>query len=245
MPTEGQPARFDATPERSGTSFERRVVQLKRRLVREATMAIGMLESALAALWTLDADAGRSVRSQDDRVDEEEVKIEQECYDLLTLHHPFARDFRVVTFILKVNSDIERVADHATSIAKTVVRISKLRPGLPVPRWPTALAELGQRVPSFCHDLMRAVLDEDPSAAQRIVAGDEIIDQLDKRLFDEIMEFVRLEGGGEPAMATGMLVYRVGRELERVGDLMKNVAEDIVYLNTGSIVRHEHRRQAP
>lgn len=226
-------------PNESAWGFERRVALLKRRLIREATLAIGMLEDSLRALWKLDADAAKAVRGQDDRVDKEEVAIEQECYELLTLHHPFARDFRVVTFILKVNGDIERVADHATSIAKATGKICKLRRGGAGPAWPTALQDLGARVPAACHDLMRAVLDEDNASAARIVEGDEVIDQLDRRLFDEVMEWVRREGSDEPAMATGMLLYRVGRELERIGDLMKNIAEDIIYLNTGAIVRHE------
>lgn len=222
-------------------AFDRRIIALKKRLVREATSAVSMLESALNALWTLEADAARAVRGADDTIDSEEVEIEKECYELLTLHHPFARDFRVVTFILKVNSDIERVADHAVSIAKAVVRISKLMaPGSPAPKWPTSLVDLGHRVPAACHGLMRAVLDEDVEAAKAVVEGDEIIDQLDRRLFDEAMEMMKGERS-EAHLAIGMLVYRVGRELERIGDLMKNIAEDVIYLATGSIVRHEER----
>ena len=99
-------------------SFDRRVIQLKRRLVREATQAIGMLEAALDALWRLDRDAAKQVTRDDDTIDREEVAIEQECFNILALHHAFARDFRVLTFILKANADIERVADHAASIAK-------------------------------------------------------------------------------------------------------------------------------
>lgn len=223
-------------------STDRRIIELKRRLVREATTAIGMLEHALEALWKLDVEQARSVRLRDDSIDLEEVDIERQCYDLLSLHHPFAHDFRVVTFILKVNADVERVADHACSVAKAVIRIEKLRGGQGVPKWPTALVDLGQRVPQLCHDLMRGVLDENVETARRILQGDEVIDQLEKQLFQEITAMVHGESATEEAVAMGMLTYRVGRELERIGDLMKDVAEEVIYLATGSIIRHEKRR---
>ncbi len=220
---------------------ERRIGDLRRRLVREATTAVGMLEQALASLWALDADKARGVRISDDTVDREEVDIEREAYELLALHHPFAHDFRAVTFILKVNADIERVADHASSIAKAVMKIAKIRTTPGTPKWPTALTDLGLRVPWMCHEILRAVLDEDAEAARKAASGDKVIDDLEKRLFGEITAMVHGEEATEEAVAVGMLTYRVGRELERVGDLMKDVAEELVYLATGAIVRHEKR----
>lgn len=231
-------------PDHPLSSTEKKILDLRRRLIREGQVAISMLETALEALWTLDIDKARSVRVKDDAVDLEEVDIERECYELLALHHPFARDFRIVTFILKVNADLERTADHACSIAKAVSRIGKLRAGKGVPNWPTALTDLGARVPAMCHDLMRAVMDEDAAAARRVVESDETIDALERKLFEEIMDMSRSESADPDAVAVAMLVYRVGRELERIGDIMKDVAEEVVYLATGAIIRHERRRAA-
>jgi phosphate transport system protein len=229
--------------EHHATTFDRRIVQLKRRLIREATHAIAMLESALDALWKLDADGARAVRAEDDQVDREEVEIEQEGFEILALRHVFARDFRMVAFILKVNADVERVADHATGIAKIALRIAKnAGPGI-VPQWPVALRDLGHRVPLMCHDLLRAVLDEDVDAARRVVASDEVIDSLDRQLFEESIDLMKDEGRTDAALAVGLHVARVGRELERVGDLMKNIAEDLIYLGTGQIVRHSGKPQ--
>ncbi|MDX2119207.1 MAG: phosphate signaling complex protein PhoU [Planctomycetota bacterium] len=228
-------------------NFEQRLALLKRRLVRESAQAIGMLEAALAALWTLDVDAARTVRNEDDKVDTEEVNIEREAHSLLALHHAFARDFRAITFILKVNADIERVADHASSIAKITVRIAKhLGDGEKLatqpPQWPTALRELGDRVPLMCHELMRAVLDENVDAARELMKGDQTIDTLDRRLFEEVLDLIE-EAPDRRMLAAGMLIYRIGRELERVGDLMTNISEDVVYLATGSIVRHTEKKR--
>ena len=243
MPPEG--AGGGSTGETQLHIFERRILQLKRRLVREATHAIGMLEASLDALWKLDLAAARSVRAEDDQVDREEVEIEQEGFEILALRHVFARDFRMVAFVLKVNADVERVADHATGIAKIALRISKELPPGVVPQWPTSLKELGHRVPIMCHDLLRAVLDEDVEAGRRIAASDEIIDQLDRQVFEEAIELMKDEGKTDAALAMGLHVARIGRELERVGDLMKNIAEDLIYLGTGQIVRHGGKTPPP
>jgi len=224
-----------AGPAGPASTLDRDLASLRRRVVRSANVAIDMLEASLHALWTVDHALAREVRERDDQVDNEEVEVERECLRLLTLQRPYGQDFRMIAFCLKANSDIERVADHATSIAKVT---EKLSPACP-PKWPTALSELGDRVPVLCQTLLRAVLDEDVAAARRLVAGDRVIDTLDGRLFDEIVAWIERE----PTQGdTALHLYRLGRELERVGDLMANIAEDVVYLVTGEIIRHQKSR---
>ncbi len=229
-PTGFERFRFD--PSAPVLPFHRELSLLRRRLIRSANVAIDMLEAALYALWNTDHDVAREIRRRDDGVDDEEVRIEQACFRLLTLQQPFGQDFRLLTFCLKVNADIERVADHATSIAKVALRVDPQNP----PRWPVSLVEIGDRVPMMCHDLLKAVLNEDVEAARALLKGDSVIDRLDRRLFDEIAAWIR----EDPSMAeAGLLAYRLGRELERVGDLLGNIAEDVVYLATGEIIRHQ------
>jgi phosphate transport system protein len=220
---------------------ESRIMGVKRRFHREAAFAVSMLEAAVNALWTLDVPAARAVRQSDDQVDAEEVAIEQSVHEVLALRAPYARDFRTATFILRANSTIERVGDHATSIAKVVVRISEGTAGV-APPWPTALRELGQRVPEICHKTLSALQDEDAAAAKAIIANDQTIDDLEKRLFQEAQELMSSGLLAKASLPTGLLVYRAGRELERVGDLMASLAEDVVYVATGEIIRHEKRR---
>lgn len=217
---------------------EREIRKLKQRLVDEATVAVGMLEAALTALFALDAEGAQQIRRRDDVVDYEEVAIEEECFRLIALKHPYGHDFRMIAFILKVNGDVERIADNATSIAKIVKQI----PADPPPAWPTALKELAQRVPMRCHQLLRAVLNEDEAAAREVIKGDDSIDQLEKDLVEESIVLMERD---TTFVRPGLLIVRVGRALERVGDLLANIAEDVVYLKTGQIVRHEKRKQGP
>lgn len=223
---------------RARLSFERELVALRRRVIQQATLAMRMLQESLDALWKLDRSIAAEMKIRDNTVDDEEVAIEQACFRLLALQQPVARDFRAVAFVLRVNADLERVADHACSIAKTVRKIEGETP----PKWPTALLEMGERVPYMCQRLLQAVLAEDAEAARRIIDEDETIDKLHKQLFVETIEFMRTEPNRE---ANGLHIARLGRVLERVGDLMANVAEDVVYLVTGEIVRHEKHADSP
>lgn len=221
---------------RSGFQFERELVQLRRRLLREGTLAIDMLERAIAALQNQDHEAVMSIRRTDDTIDNEEVEIEQEAYRLLITERPYASDFRLLAFILRSNATIERVADHANSIAKVTGLLNKVQ----APPLPASLLDLTERIPIMCHDLMRAVLDEDAERAREIVRGDKVMDALDKQVFRDLVDLIQKD----PELAeAGMLMFRVSRELERVGDLMGDIAEDVVYLVTGEIVRHEKRRR--
>lgn len=215
-------------------SFDQRLTALKRRLVLEAGQAIKMLEDALAALFVSDREAAQAVRQADDVIDAEEVQIELECFRLLAMEQPVARDFRAVTFVLKANADIERVADHASSIAKIC---RKIRTDHAVD-WPVALRDLATRVPLLCHDTLRAIQMEDTDLAEGVIRADDVIDELEKQLFGETVELMRSEDNTE---ALGMQINRIGRELERAADLMTDIARDIIYLNTGHIVRHGHR----
>lgn len=218
----------------SHAKFDEELAALRRRVIREASLAIDLLVSAVAGLWDLDHDLARTIRTSENEVDTEEVAIEQECLRLLTLERAFGHDMRQLTFCLKVNQDIERVADHATSIAKVCLKLSA-----PAPQWPTALREMGDRIPVACEEMLRAVVNSDVEAARMIRANDKTIDQLDKRAFEEIRELIEREPHNA---GTGMLMYRVSRELERVGDLLGNIAEDVIYLETGQIVRHTKRK---
>ncbi|HMN41985.1 MAG TPA: phosphate signaling complex protein PhoU [Phycisphaerales bacterium] len=215
--------------------FVREAGTLKRRLVDEATAAVGMLEAALAALWELDTTAAEEILTRDDRIDREEVAIEEAVFRLMALQSPVARDFRLLAFVLKTNNEVERIGDHACSIAKIAL---KLAPHGPI-AWPTSLVELGQRVPMACHRCLRALLDEDPDLAKQVVVDDKVLDRLNRALFDETVSFMRRRTESEPI---GLNLYRVGRELERVGDVVTNIAEDVVYLATGEIIRHTKKR---
>ena len=232
-----EPIRQDepARPGAMQPTIVRETGAVKRRLVDEATAAVGMLEAALAALWELDVQAANEIVKRDERLDREEVEIEETVFKLMALQSPVARDFRLLAFVLKTNAEIERIGDHSCSIAKVTIKLAHHGPI----EWPTSVIELGQRVPMACHRCLRSLLDEDANLAKQVVVDDQVIDRLNRQLFDETIALMR---NRPDEHAIGLLIYRVGRELERVGDLVTNIAEDVVYLATGEIIRHEKKR---
>lgn len=218
------------------TSLVGYIAGLKEQIVGEAAAAVGMLETAVEALFALDAERAAWVVSRDDEVDREEVRIEEECFRLLALFQPVARDFRTIATLLRVNADLERVGDHATSIAKQTLKLRELG----AVRWPISLQELGQRVPIQCHQLLRALAEESVDAARSVMMRDRAIDSLDRRLFEESVDMM---SDSRQSKCVGVRVYRCGRELERVGDLMTSIAEDVIYLASGAIVRHDEKKR--
>ncbi len=216
--------------------LHRELATMRRRLFRQANLSVDMLDNAVRALWTLDQSAAAEIRRRDDRVDAEEVGIEQECHRILAYHNPAGADFRLLMFCLKVNAHLERVADHATSIAKIAMRLGGER----VPEWPTALTELADRVLVICQDVLRVVSEQDVAEAERLRLDDEVLDRLDKQVFREVEAWLKRE---PESVALALSAYRAGRELERVGDLMGNIAEELVYLVTGETIRHQKEKK--
>jgi phosphate transport system protein len=235
----GQPAespRPAGTPKDPTTRMDRLLDPIRQRLVAEGRAAVAMVEASLAATTgTINSAAIEEVLLRDEEIDAEEVRIEEACLRVLTLQQPVASDLRRLIFTLKVNIHFERMGDHACSIAKV---FRKIRDRHELPR-PTSLIELAERVPIQCHSLLRAIIDEDEDAAKHVIAGDRTIDALCKQLFGDAIVVIRANPGKEEL---GLYLHRLARELERIGDLLTNIAEDLVFLKSGQIVRHRKAR---
>lgn len=216
------------------TEFADELGGLMRRLEREAMLIIEMIESGVTAFKNCDAAAAAAVRRRDDEVDREEVRIEEEALRLIALHQPVASDLRRLTLILKSNADLERVADHATGLCKSVLQLEE--PG-PI-AWPPALLEMADRLLPRAHEAVRALQRMDLKLAEQIINDDETMDTLWRRAFEEIEQAAL---SGRMSVRASLLAFRAGRELERISDLLANICEDIVYMQSGRIVRHAKR----
>lgn len=220
------------------TEFHSALDELHQRLCREGMLALELLEAAIVALKKCDRDAARKLRLRDTEVDEEEVHIEEETVRLIALHQPVARDLRRLMLIIKSNADIERIADHAMGLCKSVLYLDKDEN----PDWPTALLDMADRVVPRAHDALRALQDLDADAAQKLIDEDATLDSLARRAFEEIEQS---EAKGRITNRAALLAFRASRELERISDLLGAICEDIVYTRTGRIIRHAKRLNPP
>lgn len=222
------------TPGRSNTTLHEEVDRLSRRLQSEAVLAVELLEKAVEALRSCNREEALDVRRRDTEIDREEVRIEEECIRLIALQQPVARDLRTIMVIIKANADVERIADHASGIAKAVSYLGDEAS----PKWPTSLIELADRIIPLCHDTVRALGQRDEAGARQIIDGDKSIDRLSRQVVEEVERGI---GSGDLSRRAGLLAFRASRDIERIGDLCANICEDILYARTGQIVRHAKR----
>jgi len=210
-------------------AFDAELAQLRRDFTAHAAMCFEALERACEALRTRDTQLAARVVEGDDRVDRDEVRIEAEVVRLITLHHPVARDMRLLVTILKLNDDLERVADHAVNVSWLMRRI--VRRGGEIP---DHVLELADHVVRNGRAVFQAFIDRDTPAAMAVMRGDAAVDALDRAVRNDVHEMLVKQG----EVGTALHLFRISRELERVGDHLSNMAEDVIFLATGEIVRH-------
>ncbi|MCB9847425.1 MAG: phosphate signaling complex protein PhoU [Phycisphaeraceae bacterium] len=220
------------------TPLQQALARVNQRLLGEADLAIQQVQDAIAALKSCDREAAQRVRRADDIVDREEVDIEEDCLKILALHKPVAIDLRRTTLILKVNEDLERIADHASGVAKAVSYLDKADK----PVWPPALIAMTEEIHPVIARAKRALTDESKGASRELIAGDRTLNKLAKKVFEQVEAGIAEDALSERA---GLLAYRASRDLERIGDLCVDIAEDILYFRTGEIVRHTSKDKPP
>lgn len=205
--------------------------QLRRRALRMASMVEDMLHESCEAVFQPNEALARRVVARDAEVDEEEVAVEAEVIRLLALYQPVGSDLRLLTTILKVNSDLERIADCTVNIAERArhVMVQELA------NQSEDLKQLVPRVRRAVRAAVQALASENADAAREVIAEDEAIDAL----YGEIVRQTVASAPQAPEHIAAQLdLLSVAKNLERIADHATNIAEDVVFLMTGAIVRH-------
>jgi phosphate transport system protein len=206
---------------------------LKARVARMSTLVYQIVETAVEALLQADARMAETAISQDNRIDAEEVAVERSCIDLLALHQPAAGDLRLVTTIIKVNSDFERIADCAVNVAQRVLPLARQDNYEP----PTDLRLMSSSVLATLRDTIKAFNLSDEALARQVLRSDDIVDALYHQIVQDMLNM--MENDGQKAN-TDLGNIMVAKNLERIADHCTNIAEDIIYVHTGRIIRHSH-----
>ena len=223
--------------ERQHTSkeFEHELRQLRERLLAMGARAESQIAEAMRALAERDDKVAQAVIDRDDEIDRDEVEIDQLAQTILATRQPVASDLRFLTMALKFVTDLERSGDLACNISKRVLelnRMPQLKPYVDLPH----LAELVQK---NLHDVLDSFVSGDADKAAEVIAADEAIDQLNASLFAELIAYVATD----PATVTRVIpLTSVARYLERIGDHVKNLAEEVVYMVRGRDIRHRDLR---
>jgi phosphate transport system protein len=206
--------------------------ELRRRSLRMATQVEDMVQESSEVVFAADKALAQRVITRDQEVDAEEVGVEAEVIRLLALYQPVGRDLRLLATILKVTNDLERVADCAVNIAERARHLQ-------VQDLANRSAELQRMFPltrQALHDAVQAYASEDAPAARRVIDEDNAIDLLYAQLVQQVVATSDALG----PMAAVLDLLSVAKNLERIADHATNMAEDVVFLVTGTIVRHYH-----
>jgi phosphate transport system protein len=189
------------------------------------------VSAAYSALCELDVPAAQRVIRQDEDVDIEEVQLEEECLKLLALYQPVAVDLRQIISILKINMDLERIGDHAAHISRIAVRLAEL-PHIDLPQ---SMHTIYQQSKLMLRKSLLAFVEADSTMAETVLRMDEEVDALCKATMPGQIELIR---GNPDEVEQRLMVITACRQLERIGDHAANIAEDVIYLLSGDIIRH-------
>ena len=211
--------------------FFREIESLKKKLLTLGAVVEERIAKALAAVVKHDMKLALEVVEGDTEIDQMEVDVEEDCLKLLALYQPVAIDLRFVVAVLKINNDLERMADHAVNIARRAEYLATYPDG----ELPAELEIMLQKVQAMVRDTLDAFVRQDPALARRVCMADREVDQLNRQMHVLIQQQIR----ADPERVEQLIhQLSVSRQLERVADLATNVAEDVVYTVEGEIIRH-------
>ncbi len=212
--------------------FQRDLAAFTDDLLRITAAVEEALAESLNAILARDPELARKVVEMDDEIDQLEVQLEEDALKILALHAPVARDLRYLVAALKINNDLERIADMAANIARRALDLAEYEPVTP----PAQIEEMAARTRLMVRQTIHALVNRDPELAQTVREEDDAIDEMQRLMLQELED--RMTAGPPGQVGALLRWFGVVRNLERVADLATNISEDILYVIEGEIVRH-------
>jgi phosphate transport system protein len=211
--------------------LKRDLEYLHQEVLAQASAVEVAIVSAIRTLQERDVNVARDVLAGDDLIDEQENRIEEECLKMLALHQPVAADLRRIAAVLKINTDLERMADLAVDIAQRAIRLAEL-PSLPIPE---KLKHMTELTTGMVRQSLEAFVKQDTHEARAVCRLDDDVDRNNAEIIQELIQTMR----SSPELIEQTLsLFSATRHLERIADHATNIAEDVIYLVEGEIVRH-------
>ena len=211
--------------------FDEELSALKGKILRMGGLVEEQIAGALRSLTERNADLAVQIIENDHRVNALDVEVDEECLRLLALHQPTAGDLRFITTAMKISTELERMSDLAENIAERAIELNEepqLKPYIDIPR----MANWTMRM---VKESLDAFVNRDVTMARKVCTDDDFVDDLTEQLFRELVSFM-LEN--PKTITRAIRLTFVGKYIERIADHATNVAELVVYLVEGKIIRH-------
>jgi len=209
-------------------AFEEQLDVLHRKLLTMGTLVEEAIHKSIKSLVERDMMLAEQVITSDPVINDLEQEIQSECFRLIALQQPVGSDLRLLGTMLKLVTDLERMGDHAVSIAKTTRRLMAepyVKPLIDIPL-------MADHVKAMVRDCLNAYIARNKEAAEEIAARDDIVDKLFSTIFHDLIEVMTKNG---TAISQGTHLLLVAQYLERIADHVTNICEWIIYMSTGKM----------
>lgn len=212
--------------------YDRELQELKNKLLYLSSLVVKALEESNEALVQRSDEKARWVIELDNKIDKLDEEIEEACIRLLALRQPAARDLRFITTAIKVNGHLERIGDMAVSICEKIIRLNQepqLKPYIDLPR----MSEIARKM---IKDGLEAMINENVELANQVRMNDDLVDDLNEQIFRELLTFMIED---PRTIHRSILIMQISKNLERICDHAKGIADMVIYMITGKSVRHK------
>lgn len=214
--------------------FQNEIDKLKIKILHLAAMVEENLQIAVKSITEYNINLAKEVLKSEPNVDSLEVEVEEDCLKILALYQPVAADLRYIIAVLKINNDLERIADLAANIAKRTKTIAR-HSGVEIP---FDLYEMLNITVEMVKASVDALVTNDTQKAYQVISDDDKIDDHDSNAFKVVQEKIRINSDYTEYYLS---LLSVSRNLERIADHATNIAEDVIYMIDGEIVRHQNK----
>jgi phosphate transport system protein len=208
--------------------------QLKERLINDSIIVEDMLAKCIKGLMRKDETMLLEVvNTEEPKVNDYDRAIDEMCVGVIAQYEPVARDLRAVIMIIKMNKDLERIADHAVNVCESAIFLIKQSQ----PEGVGDLAVMGENASLMLKDSIHAFVNEDAELAKKVMERDNIVDRAGEKILSDLTTHMTSK---KEAIPSALHVMRIAHNLERVADLATNIAEEVIYIVEGRDVKHHH-----
>jgi phosphate transport system protein len=211
--------------------LERELEKLRKKILTLSAMVEGNIEKSLLSLTRHKAQLAKEVIESDHEIDQLEVEIEEDCLKILALYQPAAIDLRYVVGILKMNNELERMGDQAVNIAERAAYLADKKGSDLFLDFST----MGEKAIAMVKKVLDALIKMDSTMAREVCIADDEVDTIHKDILLSIQDHI---GKNPKEVKTLIHLLLVSRDLERIADEATNIAEDVIYMTEGVIIRH-------
>ncbi len=211
--------------------FDEELAELKQKILRMGSLVEGQIRQALNALIDRDDDLAAEVIKNDRQVNTMDVEVDEACLELLALNQPAARDLRFVTTAMKISTELERMSDLAENICERAIELHaepQLKPYIDIPL-------MAERAIKMVGASLDAFVRGDSELARHVLEEDDYIDELNEQIFRELLSFMM---ENPQTISRAIRLSFISKYIERIADHATNIAELVVYMVEGKIIRH-------